>query len=404
MDETVTILGAPGHVLPRSMEARLADMGGNAGNLIFQHAVARLIADPQVHLGGAGVPWEDAVHLTTARARVFPAANHLRTGADWSNLADFLDRDGPPLVVLGLGVQAESAADATATAARLRADPEARRLAEVLGRRAAAITVRGTFSREVCSALGIRGTRPLGCPSILIHPDPHLGLGLAAELDRLTAMLGGQGSRVRAVMSAAAPFEIHGDETRVALEQRLFSWIVADLAGLYLQQSGGAVSLRAATGQWQGLTEGTRRSLRRILAPDLAEADLAGHLLRGGRAPHDARLWIADLAGRDLVIGTRVHGVLAAIAAGRPGVLIPHDARTAELARTHHLPLLEARDVLDAPDLGAALARVRFDPLAFDRARRTSAAGLIAMFGRLGLTPAPAVQRLATSARSECAA
>ena len=41
--DPVLIMGAPGHVAPRDMAARLADMGANAGNLVFQHAVAGLL-------------------------------------------------------------------------------------------------------------------------------------------------------------------------------------------------------------------------------------------------------------------------------------------------------------------------------------------------------------------------
>ena len=397
-------MGAPGRVGARDTAARLRDMGDNAGNLIFQHAVTRLLDADRVHLWGPDAPWGDAAILQGARALVFPAANHLRTGADWTGLCDFLDRPGPPLVVLGLGVQAPRGAGVAETAAALAADPQARRLAAVLGARAAFISVRGAFSQAVCAALGIGGTVPLGCPSALLHPDPGLGMGIAGRLAGLAAALAGKGARVRLAMNAAAPFEIRGQAARLALEQRLFDWVVARHGGLYVQQSGGVAACDAAGGNWHRLAASTRAGIAGVLAPEMAEVDLWAHLARGGRAPHDAGAWIAEMAGIDLAIGTRVHGALAALAAGRPGVLIPHDARTAELARTHHLPWLDPDDVLGARDPGAALGRVRFDPGAFDRARRASAAGLAAALEGLGLAPASALLRLAGRDRARWAA
>jgi len=41
---------------------------------------------------------------------------------------------------------------------------------------------------------------------------------------------------------------------------------------------------------------------------------------------------------RDFVAGTRLHGVIAALLAGTPAVLLTHDSRTREMARQAGLP------------------------------------------------------------------
>lgn len=392
------VMGPPGHVHGPDMPTLLRRMGDNAGNLVFQHAVPRLLAGRLVHLHETGVEWGDEALHEAARAVIFPAANHLRTGADWSGLNAYLSRPGPPLVVLGLGVQAPLGAGVAETAARLTADPHASRLAAILKERAVLLTVRGRFSQAVCAALGIGDARPLGCPSVLINPAPDLGVRVAAHLARLMARLGGNGCAIRPVMAAAAPFEIRTDPDRLVLEQRLFHWFVLERDGLLVQQSGGVSALEAVSGGWDGLPPSTRASIERILAPGMDEAAIRERLGQAGRVPLSAPDWIAMLADRDMVIGSRVHGVLAALAAGVPGILVPHDARTAELARHMHLPMLDRADLMAASCPGAALAHVRFDPLAFDRWRRQAAEGTAEAFRKAGLPPSAHLEALARGA------
>jgi hypothetical protein len=295
-------------------------------------------------------------------------------------------------------VQAPLGAGIAETAARLAADPHAARFVAILRERATLVTVRGRFSQAVCDRLGLGGTRALGCPSALLHPAPDLGMGLAARLARLRARLGGKGCAVRPVMAAAAPFEIRGQPDVVTLEQRLFRWIVAERDGLYIQQSGGVAALRAASGGWHHLAPSTRAGIRTALAPEMEEVAFWSRLCRAGRVPVSAPDWIAMLAGRDLVIGSRVHGVMAALAAGVPGILVPHDARSAELAHHMHLPVLERADVIAAPSLSAALSHVRFDPVAFDRWRRRAAREMAATLSEAGIPPSPHLAALAAGA------
>lgn len=397
-EPVLLVMGPPGHVRGADTGTCLRRMGQNAGNLVFQHAVPRLVAGRCVHLHETGADWGDMSLHAAARAVIFPAANHLRCGADWTGLNGYLSRPGPPLVVLGLGVQAPLGAGVAETVARLAADPHAARLVAILRDRAALVTVRGRFSQAVCDRLGLAGTRALGCPSALLHPAPDLGSGLAVRLARLRARLAGKGCAVRPVMAAAAPFEIRGNPEAIALERRLFRWVVAERDGLYVQQSGGVAALRAASGQWHHLAPSTRAGIRAVLAPEMDEVAFWSRLCRAGRVPLSAPDWLAMLAGRDLVIGSRVHGVMAALAAGRPGVLVVHDARSAELAETMHLPVLDRADVLAVADPGAALARVRFDPPAFDRWRRRAAQETADALRQVGLPASSHLEALAIGA------
>lgn len=399
MPPQFAVLGTSGRVRQPGRfdpEALLSVLGANSGNLMFQYAASRIIDAPQRHIGLSDIPYSDRSALTGAQALIWPAANHLRRGADWSGLNGYLESANLPLVVLGLGAQGVGAEtdDPGPTIAAMRADPGVQRMADILRERAVFVSVRGTFSQAVCAGLGLTDVVVLGCPSALLNPNPTLGQSLAAGLATARQMQAPQ-----IAMTAAAPFEIALDTPRRALERRLFGWALRH-AGLYVQQSGGPAAMQAAGGQWHRISEADRASIAWVLDPKAA-ADRAtdpaavwAHLRRHGRFYTAALPWIAAMGSRDLVLGSRAHGTMAALAAGTPGVLISHDSRTSELAQTMHLPRLAAADVLGAQSLRAALAHVRFDGAAFDRWRGSTAATLTAAFDRLGIPVAGPVRAL----------
>jgi hypothetical protein len=324
---------------------------------------------------------------------VFPAANHLRAGADWTGLNNYLGNAKKPLVILGLGAQSPSLGGEAATIAALKADPHVRRLADILRERAVFVSVRGRFSQEACEALGIPGTEVLGCPSALLNPDPHLGRALETRLALLRADL--RAGRVpRLAMTAAAPFEIREDLPKRDLERRLFGWTLA-ADGLYVQQSGGLAAMNATNGHWYRLDAGARRSIAAILAPETDPLELWAFLSKAGRFFLGVPDWMEAMRSRDLVLGTRLHGTMAALAAGVPGAIIAHDSRTDELAETMHLPRLSMADAMASPGLGAAVDRIRFDGAAFDDWRARAARATAAAFDRIGMPLAAPVRALA---------
>ena len=110
------------------------------------------------------------------------------------------------------------------------------------------------------------------------------------------------------------------------------------------------------------------------------------------------------MEGLDFSIGTRLHGNMAAIAAGRPAVLISHDGRTGELAKTMHLPHLSIKDLTSAATPQAALSKVAFDPAAFDNWRQKTAQTLCSHLTQVGLVPSAHLAALATPFPREDAA
>lgn len=398
-----------------SPEELLSVLGANSGNLIFQYAAARIIDAPQVHFGLSDTAYSDRHAIDTAQALVFPAANHLRAGADWAGLNSFLEDANKPLIVLGLGAQASGQSgekldpqtgaptnqkdtpDPKALIAALTDTPSLRRMLDIFRERAVFVSVRGAFSQQVCAGLGLPDVVPLGCPSALLNPNPGLGRALSARFDALRQM-----PHPQIAITAAAPFEVAHDIPRRALERRLFGW-AQEHGGLYVQQSGGPAAMHAASGQWHRISDTDRASIAWVLDPE-ASPDAAtnpaavwAHLRKHGRFYLSAAAWIAAMGPRDVVLGSRAHGTMAALAAGTPGVLIAHDSRTSELAQTMHLPRIDARAATQARTVAEAMGHVRFDGAAFDLWRQQTAATLTAAFDRLSVPISGTVRALGQS-------
>ena len=380
------ILGTPGYVRdPQRFdeEALLKVLGANSGNLMFQYAASQIVDAPLIHMSMSETPYNDTTALREARVLLFPAANHLRLGADWTGLANYIGKQPLPVVVLGLGAQSPRLGGERDTIDALRADPQVMRLVDALREKAVFVSVRGPYSQTVCEELGLTGTEVLGCPSALLNPDPAAGQAMAARLAAVRARLAADpAAPVRLAVTAAAPFEIRPDPPKRDLERRLVSWAMA-ADGLYVQQSGGVAAMRAANGQWYTLDRSARSSITAILAPEADGVDFWAFMARAGRFYIGAPAWRDEMRGMDLALGTRLHGNMAAIAAGTPGVIIAHDSRTGELGQTMHLPRLSLEAAMAAPSLAAALEEVAFDPAAFDAWRATTARRLTAVFDRL---------------------
>jgi hypothetical protein len=381
------VLGTPGFIRQPSRfgaEALLAALGANSGNLMFQLAVARMIAAPLKFLSASDTPYEAVDVRDGARALIVPAANHLRCGADWSGLCDYLEGSEVPLIVFGLGAQAPGPGGEAETIRALHSDAKIRRLVDVLRDKASLVTVRGPFSQTCCEALGLQDTALMGCPSAFLNRDPVLGQKLEAALKR------GLSSPPRLAVNAAAPFEVSSHPAKREIERLLFRWM-QETRGLYIQQSGGISVMKAALGGWHEVTPQAVLSLATILSPDQPLPEFLSCLADRGRFYLSAPEWINALRHQDLVIGTRLHGAMAGLAAGIPGVIITHDSRTSELAETMHLPRLAMADLSGSPGLAQALSRITFDGGAFDRWRANTADQLAHNCAKIGLPLCPEI-------------
>lgn len=355
----------PGPDETRPVAQFLSETGQNTGNLIFSAAVLRLVR------GLARPPREitDLGEIAEAcDGVVLAAANWLQPARDLGEMAALVEQMDKPTVVLGLGAQAQEDRIPELPRGSLR-------FLSAVSERSASISVRGTFSAEVLDHYGIHNVTVTGCPSLLYHLDRPAQIAPLAPPDpdrplRLGLNGGLPGDRIPARDS---PRHVLG-RFMLGEARRLGADYTAQTELPLMRLARGA--LPPEDPAWPLLSQALGEADRARLA-----GWAAAHVKLFGRAED----WIAWAASRDLVIGTRLHGVIAALLAGRPAILLTHDSRTAEMARQAGIPARPAAQALDAGALDPARLLAECDPAPFNARQPAYLAGFAAFLDRNGV-------------------
>ena len=302
-------------------------IGDNAGNLVFIEAAHKLLSVPGVEI--------EVDRFKTHRrlagrinerydAYVIPLANAFRPSftAQLERMTALIERLRIPVVVLGVGAQATLGYDWSRLAPM---EASIRAFVRAVLDRGPSIGVRGELTHDYLRSLGFSDVEVVGCPSMFLW---------------------GEDLRVTKRLPALAP------DSRVAIT-----------VSPYVAAMGPVV--RRHVEAYPNLTYIAQdlASLQRLLWGESAEeaartSDVPVHLSHPLYRDDKTRLfldpwpWIAELRAQDFAFGTRIHGTIAALLAGTPGVVLAHDSRTLELARYFGIPHRKMTEV--GPDVDAA--------------------------------------------------
>lgn len=355
-----------------------ARAGHNTGNLAFHHAINE-------HLGGdlPSVPWDnapDAIDRAGTLA-VLPCANQLGPHQDYASLAARFAALDTPIVAIGLGAQAGTdGAIPEVPAGTLD-------WVRAIGARGPGtgpnIAVRGAFTLRVLKHYGLADHAVvLGCPSLFINPDPALGRRIAAR-----------GSDFRRIAVAAG----HQKWTHLAHIEASLAHMVSATHGSYVGQSP-LEMLQLTRGEAHLLDHDSLAACRNYIGPGMNDEEFLRWTVRHGQVFFDVAAWMEHYRRFDLVVGTRIHGIMLALQAGVPALCIAHDSRTLELCRTMQVPYVLSRDVQQGIRRDQLHKLLRFDPDKFDANRRTLCARYIGFLEHNGLQPAQWLRRIAAPA------
>lgn len=361
-------LGTVDRAWDRTVPSLLLATGGNTGNLAFWYAARLLFEAEEIQLISRDT--RPRAVPASVEVVVIPAANFLHAGADLGRLAELIRAIGRPCLVVGLGAQAEQeAAPPRLTTGTLDFLTEAARLSPSL-------CVRGTFTQEFCRSLGVENTTVLGCPSLLINPDPRLGAKMEERI---------------AALPAAGPLAVHAACIKPALqgvERELARLVRLNPGSSYLVQRP-VEMMKAIYGAELATPE------ERVYFGRCAEflgfgspAELAAFLRTHGAVSTAVDAWADSLRRFVAGVNTRIHGTMIGVAAGVPSLCVCHDTRTRELARQHRVPHIGPREFIENRfSVPALFAAAKFSGSAFDEGRREAAAGYVEAVRAVGLVP-----------------
>ena len=368
---------SPNHVRGGSaqdVDARFEQAGFNTGNLAFSHAI-------DAHLGGGlpSVEWGAPLPAINRKGdlAVIPAANQLGTHTNHRRSAQLYCDIRVPMVMIGLGAQS----DENWTVPQLH-DGTLDWIRQVAEHAPAAgvpnIGVRGGFSLHVLDRHGLAAhAQVIGCPSFFLNPCARLGERIAANLRR-------PGGPKRVAVVAGHPHWQHLGAIEASIAR------LASTPGSYVVQAPEEL-IRLACGEAGRVTDEALRVCRDYVMPDATTPAFARWGEQHGKAFFDIPGWLEHYrgfgGGFDMVVGTRIHGVVLGLQAGVPSLCVAHDSRTLELCQTLKVPHVLASQVphgLSVEEL-RRVVETAFDPAAFDANRRRLCERYVAFLKANGL-------------------
>lgn len=351
--------------------------GGNTGNLMFCHSISRMTGT-----GPASIPWGASLHELdpSVDLLVLPLANQLGAHVDLGVLADKMARQKIPMVGLGLGAQGPiDGVDAAAIP-----NGSWQWLRVILERSVDGkpnVALRGAETLRVIEAQGLAdGCVVTGCPSNFINPSATLGREIMRR--RTNAI-------ERISVAGGNPFI----PKHRLLEQSLRG-LVEKTHGTYVCQHP-IDMLRLAKLEHQTIDRPIFSRYRNYIHPELDDDSFLGWFRAHAHAFASVPEWIAMMARHDMVIGTRIHGVMAGIQAGVPSLCLCIDSRTKELCQTMSIPYADADDYTGGIDMDAIQDILdRWDGRQYDDNRRMLGGRLAGLLRDNRIEPRGALQKL----------
>ena len=289
--------------------------GHNTGNMAFLYSARRMFNASEVVF----FSWHVKPKDLSGKVDIlfFAAANFLNETSNLTNLANLVKELDVPVILIGLGAQSENKEKIP------KLNKGTIDFIQEVSKRTPFIGVRGAFSQKVCEHYGVKNTKILGCPSILINSDRSIGETIENKMK----------CNIKKVAVHASVIKKHLEKT----ERELFR-IIESFNGNYIVQR--PVELMKIIND-EALNDKQITYVKRInklIAPDLRYDEFCFEIKKKGVFFADLESWIHYLKSFTHAIGTRIHGTILPLSAGIPSICITHDTRTIELAEVLKVP------------------------------------------------------------------
>jgi hypothetical protein len=300
---------------------------GNTGNYLIGEGAIEAIGRNKatfVNFGFLHAKTKESSYLAEINSQfdcfVLVTANLLRSDYNAQSEAELISRIGLPVIILGIGCQ------------RIRDLPTnlpegTLRFIDALKSKEHHIFTRGVPTAEFLRAQGLRNVWESGCPSIFVRPH-----NFANALQKLKSVDWNSSMRIAFSGYLGRDRESIRDIQAFANRERACSYILQD----------------------EHLSWGLEINAR---DNEKIYNDMSGELQKPGFFPGseeipDIRLrlffnthqWRAVMSMHDVAFGRRFHGIIAALQAGIPGLMIANDDRMREMIDQLQLPYIDVED------------------------------------------------------------
>lgn len=292
---------------------RLRKTVHNTGNLFFEEALERQVKHQAVV--------NDLTKITGIDTLVMCLANFIRPTEDLAWQAELLEASRiENLVMIGAGAQAYEFSE------DINIPPGTLRLLEVVAERSKSIGVRGTYTAEILYKYGFKNLQVIGCPSIYSNDW---------QRERFTRTYERDG-----VVIHATPNGFYRDKISA-----LLTFGLKQRADYVLQNE---LELLPLIDKKDHLHPDEQNKLNFFVnyyhEGAVQTSELESWLTQHTRCFFSVDEWVKHLATKQLVVGARFHGNIAALMADTPCLTLVFDTRTKELCEFSSIPYMHLED------------------------------------------------------------
>ena len=310
----------------RRFDTLMGAAGHNTGNLLFTNAVWQQIQGPKKRIG---FQFDPADLNASLQALVIPAANWLGPHVDFSDLAGLIEQLDIPVILIGLGAQAESYSD------NIDVPKGTLRFIRAVSARSHSISVRGSYTQSVLKKLGIENVTITGCPSLYMDFQPDAAQKL------LTSKKNTGQSILLHSTRYSAKYRDFLDSGGLHLE--IFRYAYRTQTDLLLQSEPEEISMVVNAARKPPIEEDVKANMVALYGADSWEK-VEAYIAEHARVFFDIATWSQAMTAYGGVFGTRLHATIMALNSGIPAVLVHHDSRTEEASEFARLPSINVRN------------------------------------------------------------
>lgn len=349
-------------------------LGHNSGNILFVRAIYEhtdpcCIAD-----------WDEELSRTDLQSKtcIIPSANFLGPHADMGFMNSKIKNFEGLILSIGLGSQSDDSNRPLSIPAGTREWLDI--ISSKCKPNTQNIAVRGSSTLNDLDAIGMAGNAVItGCPSNFLSDDPRLGESIARKLPHIFERV------------CVASGHYKWDYLK-SIEQDLLK-LASETGGFYVMQSPSEM-IALGLNKLQEMDVSVQEAIRCFCYPESSSEEFEKLVRRIFKVYLNVSDWMLDMSKHSLVIGARIHGVMAGIQAGVPSLCIAHDPRTIELCQEMKIPYLTREQVTSGLDKAKVAQALDIDWNAYDRRRALLLERYYSFLASNGVTPSRCLARL----------
>ena len=322
-------------------------IGDNSGNMLFPHSISRALMCEDVeidYIKTSSMLDDKKIGDLNAEydAFIIPLANAFRISFinELTALTYLVSRLSIPSIVIGVGVNGVIEADEKG---EYPFDHASKLFVKAVLKNSGCIGIRGEQTAAYLEHLGFKRDQDfmvIGCPSMFLY---------GADLPKPRPFTLGRDTTLSINSKAVLPAKLHTFLADACAKMPDHYYVPQNIYEFKVLFSGMTIA-------------DTQKSMK--VYKDYPK-DLGHPLYRANRVRGfvSAEAWFEYLRGRELSVGSRIHGNIAAVISGTPAFIIAPDNRVLELAEYHNLPHTTVAELPDDADIFSLLSDVNFDQI-----------------------------------------